>query len=125
MNLLLDTHALLWALHTPERLSQEARAAIGDGSRLVYFSAASVWELAIKSSRGKLDIDADFLRAAELSRFSELPVRSEHAWAVRDLPPFHGDPFDRILISQAMVEKLTIVTRDHLFSEYGVPVTEA
>ena len=125
LKLLLDTHVLLWALHTPERLAAKARAMITEGSNEVFFSAASVWELAIKASRGKLDIDPGFLKAAEQTRFSEIPVRISHAWMVRDLPPIHGDPFDRILIAQAQTESLTLVTRDPFFARYGLLVIDA
>ena len=125
LKLLLDTHVLLWALHAPERLTAESRAMITDGSNEVFFSAASVWELAIKSSRGKLDLDPGFPKAAEQTRFTEIPIRISHAWMVRDLPPIHGDPFDRLLIAQAQMERLTLVTRDRLFAQYGLLVIDA
>ncbi len=125
MNLLLDTHVLLWALQAPERLSAEARARINDGSKQVFFSAASVWELTIKAFRGKLDLAPDFLKAAEQTGFSEQSIRNTHGWMVRDLPRIHGDPFDRILIAQAQMERLTLITRDHLFARYGLTVIVA
>ena len=116
---------LLWALQAPEQLSAEARSVIADGSNQVFFSAASVWELAIKASRGKLDLSPDFLKVAEKTRFTEIPIRIEHACLVRDLPPIHGDPFDRILIAQAQLERLTIITRDRLFSQYRLSIIGA
>ena len=98
---------------------------ISDGSNAVFFSAASVWEIAIKASRGRLDIDSGFMEAAEQTRFSEIPIRRMHAWMVRGLPPIHGDPFDRILIAQAQVERLILVTRDRLFAQYGLSIIDA
>lgn len=98
---------------------------ITDGSNEVFFSAASVWELAIKASRGKLNLAPGFLKAAEQTRFIEIPIRSSHSWMVRDLPPIHEDPFDRILIAQAQTERLTLVTRDRLFGRYGLLVIDA
>jgi len=100
MNMLLDTHALVWALHAPQKLADPARAAIEDGANAVYYSAASVWELAIKSGKGLIELDVRFLEAAAEAPFTELPLRGSHAWAVRSLPPIHSDPFDRILAAQ-------------------------
>ena len=91
----------------------------------MFFSAASVWELTIKASRGKLELAPDFLKAAEQRGFSELSIRNTHGWMVRDLPRIHGDPFDRILIAQAQMERLTLRTRDRLFARYGLTVIDA
>lgn len=125
MNLLLDSHALLWALHAPEKLAAPARAAIQDGANPVFYSAASVWELALKSAKGLLHLDADLLGSIAEARFTELPVRSAHAWAVRALPPVHADPFDRLLVAQAHVEHLVLVTRDRFLASYRVPIVAA
>jgi PIN domain nuclease of toxin-antitoxin system len=125
MNLLLDSHALLWALHAPEKLEPEARTAIETGDRMVFYSSASIWELAIKSTKGLLTIDGDLIAAAAEARFTELPIRSVHAWAVRYLPAIHADPFDRMLVAQAQVERLALVTRDRHLAEYRVPVVAA
>lgn len=125
MNLLLDSHVLLWALHDPRRLSPGARAAVTDPANPVFYSPASVWELVIKSAKGQLELDADIVAAANEARFTELPIRSSHAWAVRGLPTLHGDPFDRILIAQAITERLTLVSRDGVFASYGVALLKA
>jgi PIN domain nuclease of toxin-antitoxin system len=125
MNLLLDSHALLWALSAPEKLSATARAAIEDGNNPVFFSSASIWELAIKSAKGQLEIKGNLLLAAESANFIELPVRSNHAWAVRSLPTIHSDPFDRILAAQAEIERLTLVTRDQFLEKYSIRVLPA
>ena len=120
MNLLLDSHALLWALYDPRRLAPSVRAAVTDPANPVFYSPASIWELVIKSAKGQLTLDADIVAAATDARFTELPIRSSHAWAVRDLPPHHADPFDRILIAQALTQRLTLVSRDRVFERYGV-----
>lgn len=125
MNLLLDSHALLWALHAPERLRPHAMAAIRDSRRAVYFSAASAWELEVKASKGKLVLPADWLRVAEETGFLHTPVTARIAQASARLPWHHHDPFDRLLVAQAMDAGLQLVTRDAFFSSYGIPVLEA
>jgi len=113
MNLLLDTHAFLWAVDNHPRLSPQARAAIIDGGNIVFVSVATAWEIAIKKSIGKLAIPSgDYLEELRLHRFTPLDITTEHALAVETLPPHHKDPFDRMLIAQAQVEQLTLVTRD-------------
>jgi PIN domain nuclease of toxin-antitoxin system len=118
MNLLLDTHVLLWALSNDARLSKEARQAIEDGRNLVFVSAATAWEIAIKKSLGKLRAPDNYLEALERYRFTPLDITSEHALAVEHLPPHHQDPFDRLLVAQAMLEKLTIITHDARIAAY-------
>ncbi len=125
MTLLLDSHALLWALHSPEKLAPAAREAIQDGQNPVFYSAASIWELSLKASKGLLEIKGDLLQAIEALHFVELPIRASHAWAVQSLPPVHADPFDRILVAQAITEKLTLVTRDQFLEQYQVPILTA
>lgn len=125
MNLLLDTHALLWWLDENPTLSTEARAAIADGSNVVFASAASAWEIVIKSALGKLKSPPDLTKALQASRIEELPVRVSHALALRQLPDHHQDPFDRLLIAQARQERLTIVTRDDRIWRYDVPCLRA
>jgi PIN domain nuclease of toxin-antitoxin system len=125
VTLLLDSHALLWAMHAPEKLSASSRRAIAEGSNAVYFSSASIWELAIKSAKGQLQMDEGFLEAVAQTRFTELPVRAGHAWAIQSLPPIHADPFDRILVAQALTERLTLVTRDQFLDQYRIPVLAA
>ena len=121
MNLLLDTHALLWALSSPKSLGAAASAAIRNPANRVMFSAASTWEIAIKASLGKLRGDlAAIARAALDADFDELPVTVAHTLRLRTLPAHHRDPFDRILIAQGLEEGLTVVTRDTVFAAYGV-----
>ena len=125
MKLLLDTHLLLWAAGEPDRLSADARALISDAENELFFSAASVWEIAIKSRLGRDDFQADarLLRRGLLDNsYSELPIGSEHAVAIDSLPPIHKDPFDRILVAQAMVEGITLLTSDSLVAQYPGPV---
>ena len=125
MRLLLDSHALLWALTAPDKLSADAAREIAAAANNVWFSPASVWELEIKRAQGKLDLPDSWLDAAEPSRFAELPIRSSHAIAAGRLPWHHRDPFDRMLIAQALVEDLRVVTRDRLALAYGAKVLEA
>jgi PIN domain nuclease of toxin-antitoxin system len=119
---LLDTHILLWAASAPERLSPRALALISDESSELVFSAASIWEVAIKSSLGRKDFSADahLLRRGLLDAgFAELPIRSEHAAAVVDLEAIHRDPFDRILVAQSRYEGFVLVTSDTSLAAYG------
>jgi PIN domain nuclease of toxin-antitoxin system len=125
MNLLLDTHALLWWLDDHPTLSDEAKTAIADGKNLIFISAVVVWEIRIKQALGKLKVPRNFRRALEEQPFEMLDVKVEHAHAVGDLPPHHRDPFDRMLVAQAAVEGLTIVTRDLRFEKYKVPLIAA
>ena len=125
MNLLLDSHSLLWALHAPERLRPEALAAIRDSRRAVYFSAASAWELELKAAKGKLSLPAGWLRVAEETGFLHVAVTAAMAQASARLPRHHTDPFDRLLVVQAIELGLHLVTRDTAFTSYGVSVVEA
>ena len=122
MNLLLDTHVLLWWLNDHPNLSRRAKTAISDGQNLVFVSAAVIWEIQIKRALGKLKIPANFRKVLEQQEFEPLDITAEHAYAVTDLPPHHRDPFDRILVAQAKVEGLTIVTRDNQIKKYKIPV---
>ena len=125
MNLLLDSHVLLWALHNPDRLSSKAREAIVDPTNLVYFSAASAWELEIKVDKGKLTLPSVWLQVAIETGLVELPVSSVDAQRSAHLPPHHSDPFDRLLVAQAMAHQLHLVTRDGTLAAYGVPILTA
>lgn len=119
--LLLDTHLLLWAAGQPEKLSTEARSLIGDAGNTLAFSAASLWEIVIKTGLGRDDFQVDprRLRRGLLDAgYHEIPVTSEHALAVRRLPNLHKDPFDRILIAQADAEGAVLITADHLVAQY-------
>lgn len=124
MNLLLDSHALLWALHAPERMRANAVALIRDPRRAVYFSAASAWELELKAAKGKLTLPRDWLAVAASTGFLQLPVTSAVAQASARLPGHHADPFDRVIIAQALERGLQVATRDALFGAYGVPIVE-
>jgi PIN domain nuclease of toxin-antitoxin system len=124
-SLLLDTHAFLWWMDGGASLSEIAREAISDPSTVVYLSAASAWEMSIKRGRGRLDSPTDVAGAISDNGFRELPVNVLHTQEVAELPPHHGDPFDRILIAQAKIEGLTIVTRDPAFEAYGIPLLAA
>lgn len=121
MRLLLDTHLLLWAAADSRRLPGEARALLEDTGNDAYYSAASIWEVAIKSSLGRRDfrIDIDGLLAA-LPRMglAELPVSAVHASGVAKLPPIHRDPFDRMLVAQSIAEPLTLLTNDAVLARY-------
>jgi PIN domain nuclease of toxin-antitoxin system len=123
VNLLLDTHVLIW-WDEGRRLAAEARRAIADADS-VYVSAASAWEVAIKTGLGRLRPIRTLEQAVDESGFLELPVTFRHAERVGKLPPHHRDPFDRLLIAQADVEELTLVTRDAVFARYGVGVIGA
>lgn len=118
MRLLLDTHVFLWAVTDNRKLSQAARKLILDAED-VFISSASIWEAAFKVGLGKLDADMNLL-VVEIaaSGFSELPVRAVHAAMVRDLPDIHRDPFDRLLVAQALSEPLRLVTADAHLSKY-------
>jgi PIN domain nuclease of toxin-antitoxin system len=122
LKLLLDTHALLWALAQPRRLSGRAAACLRDAENSVFVSAASTWEIAIKSALGKLDGDVEAIAGAARSiGFKDLPITIAHTVRLRSLPPHHRDPFDRILAAQAVDEGLSIVTHDPAFDPYDVP----
>jgi PIN domain nuclease of toxin-antitoxin system len=126
MRLLLDTHTLLWFCEGNPILSATARAAIEDDSNERYVSHATAWETAIKVSIGKLKLQSDyrviFPGVLDANGFLFLPPAVEHYEALLPLPRHHGDPFDRLIIAQAQVEGLTVVTCDAHFSAYGVPV---
>jgi len=121
VRLLLDTHLLLWAAANSKRLPGEARALLEDSGNDAYYSAASIWEIAIKSSLRRTDfrIDIDALLAVlPKMGLTELPVGATHAASVAKLPPIHRDPFDRLLIAQSIAEPLTLLTNDALLTRY-------
>ena len=125
MKLLLDTHLLLWAAGQPERLSAKARRLINDKGNEPLFSAASLWEVAIKRGLGREDFKADvrLLRRGLLDNgYKELPIISDHVVAIESLPPIHRDPFDRLLVAQATVEGVTLLTIDPLVAQYPGPI---
>jgi PIN domain nuclease of toxin-antitoxin system len=118
MRVLLDTHLLLWALSSPSRLSPAARRIIDDAD--VYASAASIWEISIKVALGKLTADPNEVAAAlGPAGFGSLAITIEHAARVQALPPLHKDPFDRLLVAQALSEPMILLTNDAALAGYG------
>ncbi len=125
MKLLLDTQLLLWAAGQPERLPAAARGLIDDARNQLVFSAASLWEVAIKSGLGRADFRADarLLRRGLLDNgYDELAINGGHAVAIANLPPIHKDPFDRILVAQSAVEGILLLTADPIVAQYPGPV---
>ncbi len=125
MKLLLDTHLLLWAASAPNRIPKPARILIEDPENEVLFSAASLWEITIKRSIGRKDFQVDprVLRRALLDNgYGELPIISEHVVHVGELPLKHKDPFDRVLVAQAIVEGITLLTNDQRLAGYPGPI---
>ena len=125
MRLLLDTHILLWAAGDPERLTPEARNLLGDPTTELLFSTASIWEIVIKKALARKDFHIEprqFRDGLIQNGYSELVIRSEHTLAVGLLPPIHKDPFDRMLIAQAQVENIRLLTMDNKLSRYSGPV---
>lgn len=120
MNLLLDTHTLIWVLEDHPALAAAAREAITDGNNTVFVSAVSVWEISIKKALGKLEAPDTLLEEIERHRFTPLEIALEHGDRAGKLPPIHPDPFDRMLIAQAQAEQLTLVTRDAEIQKYPV-----
>ena len=127
MKLLLDTHLLLWAAGNPERLSSKAKDLLEDAENLLLFSSASLWEVAIKASLGRDDFDVDprMLRRGLLDNgYAELPINSLHAVSIDSLPEIHKDPFDRLLLAQAICEGITLLTSDARLAKYPGPITK-
>jgi PIN domain nuclease of toxin-antitoxin system len=125
MKLLLDTHLLLWAAGSPGQLPEAARPLLEETQNELLFSAASLWEIAIKNALGRSDfqVDARVLRRGLLDNgYQELLITSEHAVSIAILPPIHKDPFDRILVAQATVEGIVLLTMDAVMAQYPGPV---
>jgi len=125
MNCLLDTQMLIWVANDPGQLPQRARALIADTGNNLFFSAASLWEIAIKFSLNRADfrVDPHILRQGLLDNgYHEISISGVHAVAVKDLPPIHKDPFDRILIVQAKLEGITLLTSDATIARYESPM---
>jgi PIN domain nuclease of toxin-antitoxin system len=125
LRLLLDTHVFLWWLANDPELSDEATDAIASVDSFVAVSAAVAWEIGIKRARKKLDAPPDIGEQLERHHFEELPLTIEHAMHAAGLPDHHGDPFDRMLVAQAQLEGLTIVTRDPKIALYDVATLDA
>ncbi|HEY4168253.1 MAG TPA: type II toxin-antitoxin system VapC family toxin [Reyranella sp.] len=128
MNFLLDTHILLWAAGRPEKLSRKTRGLLSDPTNSLLFSAVSLWEIVIKQTIGRDDFDVDprLLRRGLIDNgYSEIAITSTHALAVKDLPPLHRDPFDRMLLAQSRVEGLMLLTADAAVLRYPGLVQKA
>ena len=125
MRLLLDTHVAVWWLNTPSTLRPEATATLGDERNELILSAASVWEAGIKESVGRFQPPAPLDESARRAGLLELPVSWTHARSAAALPRLHGDPFDRMLVAQALVENLVLVTRDRAVTQYDVATMPA
>jgi PIN domain nuclease of toxin-antitoxin system len=125
MNLLLDTHVLIWIFAKDPRLATSTLTTIANADNQVFVSAATAWEIAIKRALGKLEAPKDYREGLKRYRFEPLDITTDHALAVEDLPLHHDDPFDRMLIAQATSERLTLVTRDRRMSLYDVRLLEA
>ena len=128
MRLLLDTHILLWALTDDPRLSPRVRGLLLDPQNEVYFSVASIWEIAIKRSLRREDMPISAEQAIHLfheAGYKELPISATHAASVETLPPIHADPFDRMLVAQALSEPLILITHDRIVASYNSNITLA
>ncbi len=123
MKLLIDTHVILWGYDEPERISRLASRAMASTQNECFVSMASLWEIAIKVRKGQLATHEDIpARITANPQLTLLPIAAEHAWRIRLLPRLHGDPFDLLLISQALVEQMVLVTHDGAMAAYGVPI---
>jgi PIN domain nuclease of toxin-antitoxin system len=125
MNLLLDTHVLLWWLDDNPTFSTNAKEVIADGRNVVFVSAVTIWEIRIKNTLGKLEIPDNFRKVLEQQTFEMLSITADHAHLIGTLPAHHRDPFDRMLIAQALFEGFTLVTRDSRFKRYRVSTIRA
>ena len=125
MQYLLDTHILLWWFTTPKKISTKAQKIIRDKSNNIFLSSASLWEMAIKKSLGRLTLPHNLIEAVATESFRILPIMPEESLGVADLPLLHSDPFDRLLIIQAKLHDLIIITKDLKIAEYPVVTIEA
>ena len=125
MKLLIDSHVVVWWLDEPGKLTAAARAAISNPDHEVFISAASIWELGLKQTKGKLRLPQGYVNLLREDGFSFLPITTEHATHSVSLPPHHADPFDRMLIAQAMADSLVLVTRDAIIPLYAIPIIAA
>ena len=122
MRILLDSHAWLWWLDDPSKLSPTARAEIANPANAVFASAVSIWELGLKVSKGKLRLPLGFHELLAEHGIQSLPFVASHAIESIALPEIHGDPFGRALVAQCRLENLTLATRDRVLADYGIPV---
>ena len=124
-SLLLDSHVAIWSIQDRSHLRAEVIEAIDDSSNRILVSAASIWEIAIKRAAGKLHVPINFIELVERAGYAELAVNFRYAEVAANLPLFHRDPFDRMLIAQAQVEGLTLVTDDSMITRYNVSTLDA
>ncbi len=124
MNLLLDTHALLWWLDDAAELTPDAKEAIGNPEQLVFVSAVSVWEIVIKEALGNLTVPKELPEVLDAQPFARLDMTVDHVFKVAELPMHHRDPFDRLLIAQCLVDGLTLVTHDADIAKYDVKILQ-
>jgi PIN domain nuclease of toxin-antitoxin system len=123
VRLLVDTHVLIWAINEPERIPRRVGEAMGSPGNLTFVSAVCLWEIAIKSRMGKLEAPQELPDLVDRHPdFRVLEINAAHAWKVRSLPTLHRDPFDQMLVAQALVENMTVVTHDRMLARYGVPI---
>lgn len=126
MEILLDTHALIWYSHAPECMSDKALQMIAAPENTIFISQASIWEMQIKASIGKLDLPESVRELVECQQkengFQELTIRNKHLWAIGSLPLHHKDPFDWLLIVQAQTEGMALLSRDARFAAYSVQI---
>ena len=124
--LLLDTHIILWWIGDAEQFGAATKIAISDPGTEIFYSAISEWEISVKEAKGKLKIDwREFDRLIKTNQFHSLAVTPNHGRVAGALPPVHGDPFDRMLVAQAQVEGLTLVTADRILEKYDVEILRA
>lgn len=125
MRLLLDTHVLIWSLGFTDKISASVRGYIADPGNECYVSAASLWEIGIKTQTGKIELPGDIGAAVRANRFGLLNIAAPHVEIAVALPPLHKDPFDRMLVAQALTENLTLVTNDRHIRQYNVNILTA
>jgi PIN domain nuclease of toxin-antitoxin system len=125
LRLLLDTNAVIWFVAEPETLRGDAHDAIVDAQSDVFVSPVAIWEISIKQAVGRLRAPANLLERLAQEGFAPLAITWDHALAAGELPRHHGDPFDRMLVAQAMIEGLTLISRDRVFVHYDVPLLPA
>lgn len=125
MQYLLDTHIILWWFTTPEKISKSAQKIIKDKSSEVFLSSASFWEMAIKKNLGRLTLPHNLIEAAAAENFKILPIMPEECLGIVDLPLIHNDPFDRLLVIQAKLRDLVLITKDATIAEYPVVTIKA
>jgi len=122
MNYLLDTHILLWWLSDSPELNDKIKSIINDPKNFIYISVGSIWEISIKKSIGKLEINEDYVKILQEENITVIDITLEHVNKLNELPEIHKDPFDRILICQSIVENITFVTNDPQIKKYPIKI---